>query len=845
VRLRLLATFGLLLSPCLTAADFTSQIEPILHERCYTCHGPSQQMSGLRLDRREDALKGGYSGAVLVPGDAEASALLVRVRSDEDGFRMPPVGARLTTAQTDAIAEWIAAGAVWPDRQQSSAANARSTNHWSFQPIAKAAPPSVKQQAWVRDPVDRFVLAKLEAEGVAPAPEADRRTLARRAAFDLTGLPLSPEQMAEFVNDQRPDAYEHLVDRLMSSRHYGERQAIPWLDAARYADSDGYERDPLRPHAWRWRDWVINALNADKPFDRFTIEQLAGDLLPDPTLEQKVATGFLRNGIKNREAGTQNDEKRFEETIDRASTVGTVWLGLTVGCAQCHDHKYDPISQKEFYEFFANFNNSVETDINAPLPFQEVSFAQSYAVYRQRRAEIWRRYSTSKLFDEWRAMILKTMDEPGVNTDWDEELTEWRAANDRADWLMLSAESALTEIDIDRRTDWFLRAIGPAFKKDEATQALLKKVQEELAALEADVLPDRTMAYTIQEQREKQTTHIALRGDWKSPGLEVRPGTPAVLNPLDAEAKPARLALAEWIVDPKNPLTARVAVNRVWQQLFGRGLVDSANDFGTQGKEPSHPELLDWLAAAFVEDGWSQKKLLRRIVTSAVYRQSSVARPELAERDPANTWLARQNRLRLPAELVRDNALAVSGLLFGRIGGPSIHPPQPEGVGDLSYSRKDWPEDKGPERYRRGLYIFFRRTSPYPMLVNFDAPDTLTTNVQRERTDTPLQALNLLNDPVFIEAARALALRAYQDSADSDDRVAKMFELALGRLPTAKESERISRFQAAERSRLAEAPEAAEKTAPFVPPDMTRADLAAWTSVARGMLNLDEFVTRE
>lgn len=802
-------------------------------------------MSGLRLDRREDALKGGYSGAVLIPGDAQASPLLARVRSDQEGFRMPPAGARLTSAQTGAIAEWIAAGAVWPERQEPSAGNSRSTKHWSFQPISKSEPPAVRQQAWVRNPVDRFVLAKLEAEGVTPAPEADRRTLARRAAFDLTGLPLSPDEMAEFINDQRPDAYERLVDQLMSSPHYGERQAIPWLDAARYADSDGYERDPLRPHAWRWRDWVIDALNADKPFDRFTVEQLAGDLLPNATVEQRVATGFLRNGIKNREAGTKNEEKRFEETVERASTVGTVWLGLTVGCAQCHDHKYDPISQKEFYEFFANFNNAVETDINAPLPLQQDFFAQAYPVYRQRRTEIWRRYGTGKLFDEWRAMILKTMDEPGINTDWDEEVTEWRAANDRADWLMRSADSALTDIDMDRRQDWFLRAIGPVFKKDEATQALLKKVQEDLAALAQDVLPDRTMAYAMQERREKQTAYIALRGDWKAPGLEVRPGTPAVLNPLEANGKPARLALAEWIVDPQNPLTTRVAVNRVWQQLFGRGLVETANDFGTQGKEPSHPELLDWLAASFVEDGWSQKKLVRRIVTSATYRQSSAARPELAERDPGNAWLARQNRLRLPAELVRDNALAVSGLLFGRIGGPSIHPPQPEGVGDLSYSRKDWPEDQGPDRYRRGLYIFFRRTSPYPMLINFDAPDTLTTNVRRERTDTPLQALNLLNDPVFIEAAQALALRVCQEDPDSDERVGKMFELALGRLPSATESERVSRFQAAERSRLAEAEEAAAKVAPFVPPGLTRADLAAWTSVARGMLNLDEFVTRE
>jgi hypothetical protein len=802
-------------------------------------------MSGLRLDRRADALKGGYSGAVLVPGDAEASTLLARVRSDQDGFRMPPVGPRLTADQTGAIAEWIAAGAVWPEGQEPPASNARSANHWSFQPISKAEPPAVRQQAWVRNPIDRFVLAKLEAEGLAPASEADRRTLARRVAFDLTGLPLSPEEVAEFVNDQRPDAYERLVDRLMSSPHYGERQAIPWLDAARYADSDGYERDPLRPYAWRWRDWVINALNDDMPFDRFTIEQLAGDLLPGSTVEQKVATGFLRNGIKNREAGTQNAEKRFEETIDRASTVGTVWLGLTVGCAQCHDHKYDPISQKEFYEFFANFSNAVETDIHAPLPVEKAAFAAAYPSYKQRRSEIWRRYGVDKLFSEWREMVLKTMSEPGVNTDWDQVVTEWRAANDRSDWLMQADELSLTDIDIARRHDWFLRMIGPVFDKQETTKSLLKRVQEELAALEADVLPNRTIAYTIQEQPEKQMTHIALRGDWRSPGLAVEPGVMAVLNPLEGGGKPARLALAQWLVAPENPLTARVAVNRVWQELFGRGLVETANDFGTQGKPPAHPELLDWLAATFVEDGWSRKKLLRLIVTSATYRQSSAARPELEERDQGNAWLARQNRLRLPAELIRDNALAVSGLLFGRIGGPSIHPPQPEGVGDLSYSKKDWPEDVGPERYRRGLYIFFRRTSPYPMLVNFDAPDTLTTNVQRERTDTPLQALNLLNDPVFMEAAQALALRVCQDAADSDERVGTLFEVALGRRPTAAESERVSRFQAAERSRLAEAEEAAAKTAPFVPPGITRADLAAWTSVARGMLNLDEFVTRE
>lgn len=827
------------------AADFTRDIEPIFHQRCYGCHGPSLQLSGLRLDRADDALKGGYSGAVIIPGDSGASSLLDRVSSDRDGFKMPPSGARLTATETAAIAEWIDEGAAWADIQSSDSSGPATGSHWSFQPIGNPPLPEVQQAGWVQNPVDRFVLAKLETEGVAPSPEAAPVTLARRVAFDLTGLPLSPEEISAFVNDARPDAYERLVDRLLASPHYGERQAIPWLDAARYADSAGYERDPLRPHAWRWRDWVIRALNSDMPFDQFTVEQLAGDLLPESTTEQRVATGFLRNGIKNREAGTKNAEKQFEETLDRTSTVGTVWLGLTVGCAQCHDHKYDPISQKEFYQLFANFNNAVESDVDAPLETEADDFHAAYPVYRRLREQTWQRYGADKLFDQWRAMMLKTMAEPGVNTDWDMQLTEWRAANDRPDWLMESDASTLSDIDVDRRQDWFSRRIGPVFNKDEATDALLKKVREELDSLTADVLPTRTLAYTMAAREEGQPTHIALRGDWKAPGIEVQPGTLAVLNPLAEEQKPARLAFAEWLVERENPLTARVAVNRAWQQFFGMGIVATANDFGTQGKLPSHPELLDWLATEFVDNGWSRKHLLRLIVTSATYRQSSAAREDLAEQDPENTWLARQNRLRLPAELVRDNALAVSGLLFPKVGGPSIYPPQPAGVNELSYSRKEWPEDTGPDRYRRGMYIFFRRTSPYPMLVNFDAPDSLTANVARERTNTPLQALNLLNDPVFFEAAQALALRVVQDEVEFDARLKRIFSLALSRAPGERETLRIRAFHAAQQTHFEGDMEAATSAAPIVPAGQSRADLAAWTGIARGLLNLDEFITRE
>ena len=837
------------LALCLTtapllAADFDADIEPIFHERCYMCHGASQQMSGLRLDDKAAALKGGYSGPIIVAGDAAASNLIERLKSDKEGFKMPPVGAKLTDSEVAKIAAWIDAGAEWPEREAAAKPSEQErVSHWSFQPIAKPEPPRVDNEQSVRNPIDRFIVAKLEAEGAKPSPEADKITLIRRVSLDLTGLPPIPERIDQFLADESPNAFEELVDELMRSPHYGEKQAIHWLDASRYADSEGYERDPLRDHAWRWRQWVIEALNADMPFDQFTVEQIAGDLLPHATLEQRVATGFLRNGIKNREAGVKIEEKRFEETIDRISTIGAVWLGLTVGCAQCHDHKYDPLSQKEFYEFFAVFNNAVEKNIDAPLPSERVAFGEAYAEYRYARDQVLRRYGVEPLYKQWRKRIIRAMDDPGVNTDWDHSVTEWRAANDRADWHMRTPDSGLTSIELDHRVDWFLSRIGPEFNKNEATEALIKRTREEISALKDDF--DRTMAYTMVERAEPQPAHIALRGDWRAPGLEVEPAVPAVLHDFEPSAKPVRLAFAEWLVDDKNPLTARVTVNRTWQEIFGRGLVETANDFGTQGAEPTHPELLDWLAAEFMENGWSQKQLVRLIVTSATYRQSSAARPELTERDPANSWLARQNRLRLPAELVRDNALTVSGLLYDKIGGKSVHPPQPEGITALSYSKKDWPEDRGPNRYRRGMYIFIRRTSPYPMLINFDAPDTLTANVQRERTNTPLQALNLLNDPVFFEAAQALALRVAAEREGFDERLERMFRLALGRKPTAAEKDRIATYFQSQKGMFQDDTDAAAATAPIAPPSEAQPDLAAWTGVARGLMNLDEFITRE
>jgi hypothetical protein len=831
--------------PALAQVDFARDVEPIFHERCYMCHGSAVQMNGLRLDRKADALRGSLAGPVIVPGNSADSKLLQRVLSDQEGVRMPPAGEPLAGSQIDALRAWIDAGAEWPERAAPPELSAEDkSRHWSYRPVQRLAAPEVQQQSWPRNAIDRFVLAKLESEAVKPSPEADRVTLLRRAYFDLIGLPPTPEEVDRFLADQRPDAYERLVDELLHSPHYGEKQAIHWLDAARYADSDGYERDPFRPYAWRWRDWVIRALNEDKPFDRFTVEQIAGDLLPGAAVEQRVATGFLRNGVKNREAGVKSEEKRFEEVIDRISTIGTVWMGLTVGCAQCHDHKYDAISQQEFYQFYALLNNAVERDIEAPLPGQTGPYLRAYPEYRAKRHKILSDNGIYELQTEYQRRLVDTMENPGVNTDWDFQLTEWRAANDRADWKMLAKPAELTEIEKDAVMDWFLGHPGPVFDKDKAIKEKIASVRKELNALKKE-LPDAARAYTMIERHEPEVTHIALRGDWRSPGMEVQPGTLAVLPELAPKEKPVRLAFAEWLVSENNPLTPRVTVNRMWQELFGAGIVRTSNDFGTQGEAPSHSALLDWLAAEFVDSGWSRKHVLRLMVTSATYRQASLARPELAERDPGNRWLARQNRLRLPAELIRDEALAASGLLYPEIGGESIRPPQPEGVSDLGYAKKPWDADTGPRRYRRGLYIFFQRTAPYPMLTNFDAPDTLTAAVKRERSNTPLQALNLLNDPVFAEAAQALAVRVVHEENGFAERLERMFRLVLSRAPKAGEKDLLVTFWQRQRELLENDAAARENIAPFVPEGEQPLDMAAWTGLARGLMNLDEFISRE
>ncbi|MDQ6706117.1 MAG: PSD1 and planctomycete cytochrome C domain-containing protein, partial [Acidobacteriota bacterium] len=689
--------------------DFSRDIQPIFQKRCILCHGPNMQASGLRLDNRAAALR------VIKPGDSSASRIVAMV-SGAGPKVMPPVGDRLTAPQIALLKTWIDQGAKWPETADAT--------HWSFRPVQHPNLPAVHDGVWPANAIDRFVLARLESERIAPSPAAEPLTLLRRVSLDLTGLPPSPEQAAAFLDDKRPDAYERVVDRLLDSPHYGEKWARYWLDLAHYADSDGYEKDLVRPYAWRYRQWVIDALNRDMPFDEFAIEQIAGDELPNATTEQKVATGFYRNTLTNREAGVDRAETLFEQLIDRTGTTGTVWLGLTVRCAQCHDHKYDPIKHKDFYQIFAYFNDAKEADIDAPVPGELGPYLRALPDYEQKRTALLAEHEVPKLQAAWETNIRKAMDEPGKVLDWDFAVTGIRAMLDHGEKIVRLAPERRTGRQQKALTDYFVRNYGPDITKDAAVSARLKELRKRLDALD-ESFPALTQAQVIERNPQPPPTHIHLRGDYKQAGAEVHPNTPGFLPALPAGAKPTRLALARWIVSPDNPLTARVAVNRLWQELFGRGLVATSDDFGTQGDKPSHPELLDWLATEYRQRGWRRKQMLKLIVMSSTYRQSSHARPDLESRDPENILLARQSRVRLPGELIRDEALAASGLLNPAIGGKSVRPPQPAGVAELGYANSvKWKESTGQDRYRRGLYIHYQRTTPYPFLANFDEPDS-------------------------------------------------------------------------------------------------------------------------
>lgn len=757
---------------------FARDVRPILANNCLKCHGPDEhtRQAGLRLDTRDGALE------AIKPGNPDGSLLIKRIVTDDALERMPPIEVSahgLTNAQISVLRQWIAEGVPWG-------------KHWSFVPPTPLVPPVPSDAAWPRRPMDHWVLGSLDLAGLAPSADADRRTLIRRVSLDLIGLPPTPERVESFVNDERPDAYERLVDDLLASPRFGEKWARWWLDMARYADTKGYEKDERRT-MWPYRDWVIRSLNENIPFDRFSLLQLAGDMLPAPTTDDLIATGFHRNTMTNDEGGTDDEEYRSAAVIDRVNTTMELWQGLTIACAQCHTHKYDPITHTDYFAFAAIFNNTedadaapVETPI-LPLPTDEQRIQIDALT-----AEIARLQSTSEA-------------EPALAKDLEPQLAEQR------------------------------KQLGD-IQNSVVSMPILRELQG--------------------DQRRK--THRLSGGSYLSPQEEVEPGVPAMLASVSESIPVNRLELAEWLFDPDNPLTARVIVNRVWEQLWGEGLCSTIEDLGTQGAWPTHPELLDVLAMTF-RDGaftdsaaphpWDLKLLLREIVTSATYRQSSVADLELLTRDPSNTLLSRGPRLRLDAETIRDQALAASGLLSDRMYGPSVFPYQPPGLWIMIYSGDQWTQSPGEDAHRRSLYTFIRRTVPHPAMTTFDAPSREVCISRRIRTNTPLQAMVTLNDPQFVEAAQALARLAMRTHTDDSSRAALLMQRVLCRPPTSEELDAMLDSLADLRDRFAASPDDALSAAtdPIGPLDAGIAppEAAAWSVLASVILNLDEALTKE
>jgi hypothetical protein len=981
---------------------FNDQVRPILARHCFKCHGPDDKArkGKLRLDVREEALRPAKSGKVaIVPRKIEDSELVRRIFADEDEV-MPPPHAKnpLTEDEKKALKSWVAAGAEYRP-------------HWAFVPPKKKPLPKVRQKGWARNDVDYFVLARLEAEGLKPSPPADRHTLVRRVYLDLIGLPPTPEEAEDFVNDTDPNAYEALVGRLLHSHRYGERWARRWLDLARYADTNGYEKDRARS-IWPYRDWVIAALNNDEPFNHFTLEQIAGDMIPGAADESRIATGFHRNTMLNEEGGIDPLEFRFHAVADRVATTGTTWLGLTVGCAQCHTHKFDPISHKEYYQFFAFLNNAdePETEVRDPeaarkrqeiedkiaaaveeLPKRfpaddkpaEEPLAVRRRLHRDRKLKEWVRREAPRAV-RWTALrpveakanlpYLTVLKDDSVLASGDQSKSDTydlRFRNDMrgitairlevlpderlprrgpgrvfyegpfGDFMLsefrvtaggkpvpLKAAShsyskggyeAAKAIDGDPQTGWSIdggqgkphSAVfnlaapledasdlriqmlferyyaaglgrfriwvtadkGPALARDlpadaeaallvpptewtlEQHQSLVRqfvKVAPELAAARAEIdklrasLPSfpTTLVFAERPPENPRPTFLHRRGEFLQPTERVEPGLPAVLLPHREGPPRNRLELAEWLGSTENPLVGRVTMNRQWAAFFGRGIVPTLQDFGYQGERPSHPELLDWLAVEFMRRDWSLKRMHQMIVMSATYQQSSRVTPELLAKDPDNRLLARGPRVRLEAEQVRDSALRASGLLSNKIGGPSVFPPQPAGVTtEGTYGQLPWKVSEGPDRYRRGLYTFSKRTAPYAAFATFDAPSGEVCVARREVSNTPLQALTLLNDPVFVEAAQALGRMMIERPGATPRRIDYLFRRCLTRPPTREEAALLAEFLEAQRRRFADPRSKPQDVAG--PGETNVAERAAWTALARALLNLDEAITKE
>lgn len=1015
--------------------DFARDILPIFQSRCAKCHDARKQTSGYRLDIRSSALRGGESGKpAIVPGDSKKSELIRRITTAEGDEAMPPGKEKLTQAQIKLLVAWVNAGAIWPD----ALANEGRAGHWAFRAPERPALPEVKNAGWVRNPIDRFILARLEQEGLTPSPQADSITLLRRLNLDLVGLPPALTAIDAFRKSATTDlqaAIEQETQRLLRSPHFGERWARLWLDAARYADSDGFEKDKQR-QVWAYRDWVVNALNRDLPYNQFVIEQIAGDLLSNAGQDQRVATGYLRNSMINEEGGIDPEQFRMEAMFDRMDAIGKGVLGLTIQCAQCHTHKYDPLQQSEYYRMFAFLNDCHEANIAVYAPDDLMRRAELLRQIHELEADLRHRQPDwQKRLAEWEAKVkgnqprwtvvrpqldasggqkhylledgsilaqgyaptkhttdftvkadlptitavrLEVLNDPNLPLGGPGRsiygmfgLTEFRVTAAPADnpKLMKDVKIAKATADVNppekelgtafddkskkRRvtgpigyaidgkddTAWNID-IGPGrsnvprkavFVFDKPITApkgtvLTFKLEQKHGGwnsddnqnnnlgrfrfsvtdqpnAEADPLPaavreivestgaarkqaqwdvlfsywrttvpewkdanDRIEALwrqhpagssqlVLQTRDKARETHLLKRGDFLKPGAVVTPGTPAFLHQLPTDAQPNRLTFAKWLVDRRSPTTARVFVNRVWQAYFGTGLVDTPEDFGTQGDKPSHPELLDWLAVEFMDHGWRLKHLHQLITSSATYRQSSRVTPELLARDPYNRLLARGPRYRVDAEVVRDIALAASGLLNAKLGGPSVFPPLPQflTLPPASYGPKVWKEATGTDRYRRALYTFRYRSIPYPALQAFDAPNGDFACVRRSRSNTPLQALTALNEPLFMECAQALGYKALAQGGKTDsDRLAYAFRCCVARTPTAEESAEVLSLLKRQTQRFAQPGSSAgavvfveQKGAPKPPNGASAADLAAWTVIARVLLNLDETITKE
>ena len=751
--------------------DFNRDIRPILATQCYACHGPDEKArkADLRLDLRDVAVK---SGAI-EPGKPDASKLLARITSKDAEEVMPPAKSKkppLTPEQIGLFKQWIAEGGKYSE-------------HWSF---AKLTRPDVPKVDAIRHPIDAFLQYRLKQEGVAPSAEADRATLIRRLALDLTGLPPTPDEVKAFANDKAPDAYEKLVDRLLASPHYGERMAVWWLDLVRFADSAGYHSDN-EINVAPYREWVIDSFNANRPFDQFTVEQLAGDLLPNPTRSQRVATAYNRLLQTTEEGGAQADEYIAKYSSDRVRNYGQVWLGGTIMCAECHNHKFDPYTQKDFYATAAFFADVQESPIGRREPGLVVSTPEQDARLK--------------------------------------ELTDAVAV---AQTQLAVRSTVLPQAILKRERD----AVAAATKAKTDFEATIPK----------------TLVTTATTPR---VVRILARGNWQDKSGEVMlPNTPGFLPPLPLKnGRYNRLDLAKWTVAPENPLTARVAANRLWKLFFGYGIARSLEETGTQGQLPTHPELLDWLAVEF-QASWDVKHHVRLLVTSGAYKQASVETPASRERDPFNKLFARQSRWRLEAEFVRDNALSIAGLLSPKIGGESVKPYQPLGYwAALNFPTREWQKDAGEKTYRRGMYTHWQRSFPHPAMVAFDATSREECTAERPRSNIPQQALVLLNDPEFVEAAKAFAVKVLAPGGQDEARIASMFARATGRLPKPEESKILLGMLAKHRKEYSEKPDEAKKLLAVgevkVPADTNPIELAAWTSVCRVVLNLHETITRQ